>query len=106
MVRSNPNRTGGILTVLAAGLLPGLMGTASAQEGGPYVGVSGVTERLEVSYEKTVDNTDPRNTSRSRGQVYRADDTAAGAAYGVRGWIWTTSGASLPLCALRTSSLR
>ena len=82
MVRSNPNRTGGILTVLAAGLLPGLMGTASAQEGGPYVGVTGVTERLAVSYEKTVDNTDPRNTSRSRGQVYRADDTAAGAAYG------------------------
>ena len=37
----------------------------------------------DVFYEKTVDNTDPRNTSPSRGQVYRAYDTSAGAAYGV-----------------------
>ena len=60
------------------------METASAQEGGgPYVGVTGVAERLEVFYEKTVDNTASRNTSPSRGQVYRADDIAAGAAYGV-----------------------
>ena len=49
----------------------------------PYVGISGAMERLELFYEKTVDNTDPRNTSPSRGQVHRADDTAAGATYGV-----------------------
>jgi len=59
------------------------MGTASAQEGGPYLGVTGALERLEAFYEKTVDNTDPRNASPSRGQVYRADDTGVGATYGV-----------------------
>lgn len=82
-MRATLNRTGSILGLpaLAAGMLWGPMGTASAQEGGPYVGVTGMTERPEVFYEKTVDNTDPRNTSPSRGQVYRADDTAAGAAY-------------------------
>ena len=69
--------------LLAVVMLWGLLGTASAQEGGPYVGISGAMERLELFYEKTVDNTDPRNTSPSRGQVHRADDTAAGATYGV-----------------------
>lgn len=95
MARTTPNRTGGmpgargesraafkLPGLLAAGMLWGLLGTASAQEGGPYVGVTGAMNRLEVFYEKTVDNTGARNTSPSRGQVYRADDTAAGAAYG------------------------
>ena len=54
-----------------------------AQEGGLYVGVTGLVERLNGFYEKTVDNTDPRNMSPSRGHVYRADDSAAGTAYGV-----------------------
>ena len=81
-MRATLNRTGGIQGLLAAGMLWGPMGIASAQEGGPYVGVTGMAERLGVFYEKTVDNTDPRNTSPSRGQVHRAEDTAASAAYG------------------------
>ncbi len=36
-------------------------------------------DRLEVRYDKAVDNTDPRNMSPSRGEVYRADASAAGA---------------------------
>ncbi len=70
-----------IAGVLAAGLFWGFEGTASAQEGGLYVGVTGMAERPRVFYEKTVDNTDPRNVSPSRGRLYRADDTAVGAAY-------------------------
>ena len=71
-----------IVGLLAAGLLRGLEGTAAAQEGGLYLGVAGMAERARVFYEKTVDNTDPRNVSPSRGRLYRADDTAVGAAFG------------------------
>ena len=60
-----------------------LTGTALAQESGFYAGVPAAAERLRVFYEKAVDNTDPRNMSPSEGRVYRADDTAAGAAGGV-----------------------
>ena len=70
------------LGLLAAGGLAGLADAALAQPGGLYVGVTGIAARPRVSYEKTVDNTDPANVSPSRGQVYRADGTAAGAAYG------------------------
>ena len=60
-----------------------LSGHAHAQNSGePYIGASGAPEGLGVFYEKTVDNTDPRNVSPSRGRVYRADDTAHGAAFG------------------------
>ena len=71
-----------IVGVLAAGLFCGLGDTAAAEESGLYAGVTGMAERPRVLYEKTVDNTDPRNISPSRGRLYRADDTAAGAAYG------------------------
>ena len=71
-----------ILVLLSAGLLRGFAGTAAAQEGGLYLGVAGTADRPRVFYEKTVDNTDPRNASPSQGRLYRADDTAAGAAYG------------------------
>ena len=69
--------------MLLAGLLWGVGGSALAQDGGAYVGVTGAAERLGVFYEKAVDNTDPRNVSPSRGQVYRADDSATGGAYRV-----------------------
>ena len=71
-----------IVGLLAGGLFRGLEGTAAAQEAGFHVGVAGMAARPQVFYEKTVDNTDPRNVSPSRGRLYRADDTAAGAAYG------------------------
>ena len=70
------------LGLLAAGGLAGLADAALAQPGGLYVGVTGLAARPRVSYEKTVDNTDPANVSPGRGQVYRTDGTAAGAAYG------------------------
>lgn len=60
-----------------------LTDTALAQESRFYVGVPVMAERLDVFYEKTVDNTDPRNISPSKGRVYRADDSSAGTAGGV-----------------------
>ncbi|MCY4584864.1 MAG: hypothetical protein OXB98_02385 [Bryobacterales bacterium] len=57
--------------------------TALAQGSRFYVGVPVMAERLDVFYEKTVDNTDPRNISPSKGRVYRADDSSAGTAGGV-----------------------
>lgn len=72
-----------IAGLLLAGGLWSLGGAADAQEGNLYVGVSGLVDRLDGFYEKTVDNTDPHNTSPSRGQVYRSDDQAAGTTHGV-----------------------
>ena len=60
-----------------------LASPAPAQEGGFYVGVPAAVERLEVRYDKAVDNTDPRNVSPSRGRVYRADASDTGPARGV-----------------------
>ena len=57
-----------------------LTGTALAQNPRFYVGVPATAERLDVLYEKAVDNTDPRNVSASAGRVFRADDSAAGTA--------------------------
>lgn len=73
----------GAAVLLLASALWAVAGTALAQEGGAYIGVTGAGERLGVFYEKAVDNTDPRNVSPSRGQVYRADDTSAGGTYRV-----------------------
>ncbi len=69
----------GAAGLLAAGALPVLAGPALAQQGGFYVGVPVAVERLDVRYDKAVDNTDPRNMSLSRGQVYRADASATAA---------------------------
>ena len=59
--------------------MPVLASPALAQPGGFYVGVPVAVERLDVRYDKAVDNTDPRNMSPSRGEVYRADSSAAAA---------------------------
>ena len=67
---------------LAAGLLWSVMGAAPAEGGDFYVGVTGSGERLDVLYDKTVDNTSPSNISLNRGEVFRADDSAVKAAYG------------------------
>ena len=68
----------GAAGLLAAGALPVLAPPALAQQGGFYVGVPAAVERLDVRYDKAVDNTDPRNMSPSRGEVYRADASATG----------------------------
>ena len=69
----------GAAGLLAAGALPLLTTPALAQQGGFYVGLPAAVERLDVRYDKAVDNTDPRNMSPSRGEVYRADASATGA---------------------------
>ncbi len=66
--------------LLAAGALPVFASPALAQQGGFYLGVPAAVERLDVRYDKAVDNTDPRNMSPSRGEVYRASAAATGAA--------------------------
>ena len=69
----------GAAGLLAAGALPILAAPALAQQGGFYVGLPAAAERLDVRYDKAVDNTDPRNMSPGRGEVYRADSSATGA---------------------------
>ena len=82
--QASRNRRGGaVFGIFAAAVLWILTGTALAQESRFYVGVPVMAERLDVFYEKTVDNTDPSNISPSAGKVYRADDSAAGVAGGV-----------------------
>jgi len=46
---------------LAAGLIWIALGAAPAEGGDFYVGVTGAGERLDVLYDKTVDNTSPSN---------------------------------------------
>ena len=77
------SRRSNVLGCLAGGLLWGVMGVELAEGGNFYVGVTATGERLKVLYDKTVDNTDPRNMSSHQGQVYRADDSAAKGIYDV-----------------------
>lgn len=89
--RARPWRLGAA-GLLAAGALPLLAGPALAQQGGFYVGVPAAVERLDVRYDKAVDNTDSRNMSPSRGEVYRADASATAAA----GSVGFAAGYSVP----------
>lgn len=76
-------RSGFVFGIFVSGVFWILADTALAQGSRFYVGVPVMAERLDVFYEKTVDNTDPRNISSSKGRVYRADDSSAGTAGGV-----------------------
>ena len=67
---------------LAAGLIWIALGAAPAEGGDFYVGVTGAGERLDVLYDKTVDNTSPSNISLNQGQVFQADDSATKVGYG------------------------
>ena len=58
-------------------------GVTLAEGGSFYVGVTATGERLDVLYEKAVDNTDPSNIAANQGRVFRSDDSAARAAFGV-----------------------
>lgn len=75
-------RNGLVFIFFVTGVFGILADTALAQGSRFYVGVPVTAERLDVFYEKTVDNTDPRNISSSKGRIYRADDSAAGTAGG------------------------
>ncbi len=80
IMQTTRNRRSSIVGCLVIGVLWGVTGTAEA--GKFYIGVTGTGERLDVLYEKIVDNTDSRNISSNQGKIYRADDSAAKAAYG------------------------
>ena len=58
-----------------------LLGVADA-DGRFYVGLATAVERLDASYEKTVDNTSSRNISTQRGKVNAAESNAAETAFG------------------------
>ena len=56
--------------------------TAVPAEGGDfYVGASASADRLNVLYEKVVDNTNPRNFSLNQGQTFRDEASATNLAY-------------------------
>ncbi len=77
----NRKRRGGVVFgIFVTAVLWIFTGTALAQNPRFYVGVSATAQRLDVLYEKTVDNTDLRNISASKGRVFRADDSATGTA--------------------------
>lgn len=59
------------------------LGVAPAVGGSFYVGVTAGAERLDVLYDKTVDNTPASNMSVNQGRVFQSDASAAKAAFGV-----------------------
>ena len=81
-MRLTPVRRAHTRGCLAAGMLWFVMGAAPAEGGDFYIGVTGSGERLDVLYDKTVDNTSPNNISLNPGEVFRADDSATKLAYG------------------------
>ena len=81
-MRLTPVRRAHTRGCLAAGILWIFAGAAPAEGGDFYVGVTGAGERLDVLYDKTVDNTSPSNLSLNQGQVFRADDSATKVGYG------------------------
>lgn len=70
---------------LATGVLWGVIGpgVTLAEGGSFYVGVTAAAERLDVLYEKTVDNTPASNMTVNQGRVFQSDASAARAAFGV-----------------------
>ena len=70
-----------LIGVVAATLLCGA-DVALGQESRFYVGTTGVLELLDAAYDKTTDNTDPRNISPQRGKVYHDTDSDAETGYG------------------------
>ncbi len=67
--------------VVMAGL--GIAGPAHSLDGRFYIGLKTDASLLRGSYNKAVDNTDPRNISPQRGKVNRDDDSADEMLYGL-----------------------
>lgn len=61
--------------------LIGTVGTVSAKGGEIYIGGSASADRLNVLYEKVVDNTNPQNFSQHQGQRLRDEASATKLAY-------------------------
>ena len=70
------------LSCCVVGVLVSVAGTALAEDGRWYVGVSGTVEFLDASYDKTTDNTDPRNVSEQSGNLFHDSDSAGETGYG------------------------
>ena len=62
-------------------LLIGTIAAARANGGDIYIGASASADRLNVLYEKVVDNTDPQNFSANQGQRLRDQASASEVAY-------------------------
>lgn len=59
-----------------------LLGVADAAAHSLYVGISTSRQRLDASYNKAVDNTDPKNTSTQSGKVNESESNAAEMVFG------------------------
>ena len=74
-----------VARMLLAGVIvvsPSAFGTALADSGRFYLGITGTPEWLDTSYKKTVDNTSPLNMTSQSGKVNRDRGSAAGTGYG------------------------
>ena len=69
-----------VLLILLAQMVPAL-----AQDRGFYVGVTAPVEYLDVTFEKTVDNTDPntRVPAPQAGQIFQDQDSSKSVTYGI-----------------------
>ena len=70
---------------------PSVVGTALADSGRFYLGITGTPEWLDTSYRKTVDNTSPLNMTSQSGKVNRERDSADATGYGfglLAGYRW------------------
>ena len=78
----SPLTTGALAMILALPVISAQTNTAFAHEGHLfYVGVQVPVERVDASYDKTVDNTQARNPR--RGQVFHDNDSDDTFAYGI-----------------------
>lgn len=87
---------------IAVTALLALAAPADALDGRFYVGLKTDASVLRASYDKAVDNTDPRNISPQRGRVNRDDDSADEVLYGLGllgGYRWNLTPDGLYLSA-------
>lgn len=72
------------LICCVVGVLVSVAGTALAEDGRWYVGVSGTAEFLDASYDKITDNTDPRNMAGPtvKGNIFHDSDSSEETGYG------------------------
>lgn len=78
---SSPLSTVALAALLALPVTSAQTGTASANDGRFYVGVTVPVERVDASYDKTVDNT--RSSNPRSGQVFHDHDSDDTFAYGI-----------------------
>lgn len=79
----SPLTTAVLAMLLALPVTSALTNTAFAHQGRFYVGVQVPVERVDASYDKTVDNTHPDNMTPRRGMVFHDRDSDDTFAYGI-----------------------